>query len=91
MGDLWTVLKAVVELGALGVLLALMVMIWMRTNKELKESMRDRLVDEKEHKKELLRQQTDYNQALSSLIRQQDETLNGLNTVLERVEARLEE
>jgi hypothetical protein len=80
MADWLTIAKNIVELGALGTLLILMVKLWCDANNDLKVTM-------KEHTRELVQIQSDHNKELTGLLRQYDSTLNAVNATLTLMEA----
>lgn len=85
MGELWALLKPIVEAGVLGALLILAVRLWISANKEVRQEMENRVLSEKEHSKELMRLQAVHAKELTDLLRQYDGTLIAVNSTLERL------
>ena len=82
---IWDVLKPILEVGAVGGLAVLMVWLWLRTQRELRDLNTARLNDSKEHSKELMRVQADHNREMASLIRQYDSTLTSVTLALDKM------
>lgn len=82
MRDFWNIAKPLVEAGVLGSLLLLIIRLWQAANKEVRTSMQDRVVAEKEHGKELLKIQSENNRQLTEVIRQYDASLTAMNATL---------
>lgn len=80
--DWITIAKGILELGGLGALLILTVHLWIKSHKELKEEFDKRVLAEKEHSKELLKIQSEYNKQHMELIRQYDATLTSVNQTM---------
>ena len=83
MGELWDNVKPIVEAGVLGAMLLLMIRLWIMANKTAMKNMEERVKDEKEHSKAMLKLQTDHNKALAGLVRQYDTTLTAINATLD--------
>jgi hypothetical protein len=80
--DWISITKSLLELGGLGALLVLTVNLWIKSHKELKDEFDKRVLAEKEHGKELLKIQAEYNRQHMELIRQYDATLTTVNQTM---------
>lgn len=91
ISEAWPVLKAILEVGAVGALLVLMVWFFRGASKDLKACLEKRVQDEKDHSKELMRLQTEHNKELVGVVRQYDETLTSVNATLDSLVEEMKE
>ena len=82
MSNFWNVAKPIIEAGALGALLILTVRLWLKTTSMLEESTKQRVMDEKEHSKEIMKLQAEHNREMTELVRQYDGTLTAVHSTL---------
>lgn len=85
MGELWSNVKPIVEAGVLGALLLLTIRLWLKSNREFRDSMEQRVLSEKEHSKELMKLQTGHAVEMMTVLKQYDMTLSTVNTTLEKL------
>jgi hypothetical protein len=85
MGEALTVVKAVLELGALGVLLVFSVRMWWKWTDRFEVQANARIQSEKDHSKELMKLQAEHNRELTSLVRDYENTLNTVIVTLRRL------
>ena len=89
ISEVWPILKEFLEIGVTGAVAILMVWIWLKKDKELRTEKDGRLNDAKEHKKELLKLQADYNREVANVVHQYDMTVTSVSMLMDRVEDRL--
>jgi uncharacterized protein (UPF0371 family) len=89
LGETWDVLKPILEVGAVGAMLLIMIRFFKGANSDLKTSLEDRLKDEKEHSKAIMKLQIEHNKEVSELTRKYDETLVGVSGTLDKLSERL--
>ena len=85
MSDFWGLAKPILEAGTLGALLLLTVRLWLKTTSMLEESTKERIKDEKEHSKEIMRLYVEHNKDMTELVRQYDGTLTSIQSVLKQL------
>lgn len=91
LSEVWPVIKEILEVGGVGAVAVLMVYVWIRVSKDLKESQEKRIAEQKEHSKELLRLATEHSKELTNVVRQYDEALTSVDMTLEKLSGALEE
>lgn len=89
MGEAWDIIKPILEVGAVGAMLVIMIRFFRGANNDLKTSLEERLKDEKEHSKEKMKLQIEHNKELAELARKYDETLVGVSGTLDKLSERL--
>ncbi len=85
MAEVWPILKAILEVGAVGAVAVLMFWVWNRKDKEIKEYMDKLIQSEKDHTKAILKEKTDNNREMSELVRNYDTALTTVNATLEKM------
>lgn len=92
MAEIWTNIKPILEAGVLGAMLILVIRLWMIANKEVRTTMAERIQDEKEHSKDLIKVSSEHNRQMVDLVRQYDSTLTSVNsamtTMMDRMDGR---
>lgn len=83
MGDIWTSVKPILEAGALGGMLILVIRLWVMANRIIREEMEKRVQAEREHGKELLRIQTDHSHKITDILQKYEQTLRAVHTSIQ--------
>jgi hypothetical protein len=89
LNEIWPVLKEFLRVGPVGAVAIVMLWLWYAKDKELRKERQERLADEKEHKKEMLKLQAATIRDHADVIRQYDMTLTSVTMLVERLEETL--
>ena len=91
LGEFWSALKPILEVGAVGAIAVLMFMVWFRKDKENKRIQEARVEEQKEAKREVLQLQSLYTREIAEITRHYNLALTNVAVLMERIADRLEE